>query len=337
MFESLKTTKNLLAFSGGVDSTALFFMLLENSIDFDIAIVNYNIRAESKLEVAYAHELAKKYSKKIYLKDIIQIEKNNFESNARNIRYDFFDEIMGENGYEILITAHQLNDRFEWFLMQLSKGAGVATICGFEDISIWKGYKIARPLINTTRQKLLDFLKQKNIKYFEDSSNLDQKYKRNFFRHNFSNDFVNNFEDGIRRSFEYLSLDAQMLRQNTSIIAEKNELLVVAFMDEQMAVQALDMELKKRGVLISKNTRQEILKQKQITISSKFCVAIEANLAWICPVCESVMDKKFKECARVAKIPQNIRPYLKKILGDCDEVKKFIGDLHAGRRLFLDK
>ena len=52
--------KNLLAFSGGIDSTALFFMLLEQNIDFDMAIVDYGIRAQSKDEVAYAKELAHK-------------------------------------------------------------------------------------------------------------------------------------------------------------------------------------------------------------------------------------------------------------------------------------
>ena len=68
-----KNNKNLLGFSGGVDSSAMFFFLLNNNIDFDIAIVNYNLREQSKEEVKYAFELAKKYNKKIYLKEISKI------------------------------------------------------------------------------------------------------------------------------------------------------------------------------------------------------------------------------------------------------------------------
>ena len=59
--ELLKNSKNLLAFSAGGDSTALLFLLLDNNIQFDIAIVDYGIRKQSKDEVAYAQELAKQY------------------------------------------------------------------------------------------------------------------------------------------------------------------------------------------------------------------------------------------------------------------------------------
>ena len=62
-------SSNLLAFSAGVDSTALFFYLLEKNIPFDIAIVNYHTRATSDEEVEYAKNLAKRYNKKIFIKD----------------------------------------------------------------------------------------------------------------------------------------------------------------------------------------------------------------------------------------------------------------------------
>jgi tRNA(Ile)-lysidine synthase len=69
--EKLQNQNNLLAFSGGVDSTALFFYLLERNIPFDIAIVNYHTREESNKEVKYAKELAEKYNKKIFVKDCL--------------------------------------------------------------------------------------------------------------------------------------------------------------------------------------------------------------------------------------------------------------------------
>ena len=64
--KTLKQTKNLLAFSGGGDSVALFFLLLQNDIEFDIAIVDYGVREQSILEVEYAKELAATHNKKCY-------------------------------------------------------------------------------------------------------------------------------------------------------------------------------------------------------------------------------------------------------------------------------
>ena len=80
--EILKNKKNLLAFSGGADSTSLFFLLIKHNIKFDIAIVNYNQRAQSIEEVAYAKELASKYNLECHTLLAPAIDKN-FESKAR--------------------------------------------------------------------------------------------------------------------------------------------------------------------------------------------------------------------------------------------------------------
>ena len=141
-FSRIKNSKNLLAFSGGVDSSALFFLLLNHKIDFDIAIVNYNTREQSKDEIEYALNLAKEYKKEIFIKDVKLENSSNFEKNARDIRYIFFEQIIKENSYETLITAHQLNDRLEWFLMQLSKGAGLVELFGIREFEEKKDYKI---------------------------------------------------------------------------------------------------------------------------------------------------------------------------------------------------
>ena len=120
-FSAIRNQKNLLAFSAGVDSSALFFLLLENNVPFDIAIVNYNLRAQSKEEISYAKELSHTYKKEIFIYETKLDSNSNFEKNARDIRYAFFEKIIKEHHYANLITAHQLNDKLEWFMMQLSK------------------------------------------------------------------------------------------------------------------------------------------------------------------------------------------------------------------------
>ena len=192
-FSAIKNQKNLLAFSAGVDSTALFFLLLKQNIPFDIAIVDYNLRVQSKDEIAYANELALKYKKQIFIKNVNLENYSNFEKTARDIRYSFFEEIILNEKYENLITAHQLNDKLEWFFMQLSKGAGLVELIGFNEFEQKENYKIYKPLLNITKEQLENYLKINNYKYFVDESNFDEKYKRNFFRHNFSNPFLENF------------------------------------------------------------------------------------------------------------------------------------------------
>ena len=70
VLHNLKSGRNLLAFSHGVDSTALFYLLDEAGVKFDLAIVDYNVRAQSKDEVASAQDLAAKFNKQIYVKSV---------------------------------------------------------------------------------------------------------------------------------------------------------------------------------------------------------------------------------------------------------------------------
>ncbi|KLD98585.1 tRNA lysidine(34) synthetase TilS [Aliarcobacter butzleri] len=310
-FSVIKESKNLLAFSAGVDSSALFFLLLKQNIPFDIAIVNYNVRVQSKNEVNYAKELALKYNKQIFIKEVKLETTSNFEKMARDIRYKFFEEIIDENSYEILITAHQLNDKLEWFLMQLTKGAGLIELIGFNEFEQKENYKVYKPLLEITKKELENFLKQENIKYFIDNSNFDEKYKRNYFRHNFSDKLLSEYTNGIKKSFKYLQDDINSLNIEITPIKSFNELEIYQNQnDNNLNIRIIDNSLKKRGFLLSSAQREEILKQKEITISHKINISIKEDFIWICPNISSIMDKKFKEMCRINKIPKNVRNYI---------------------------
>ncbi|MDD4329715.1 MAG: tRNA lysidine(34) synthetase TilS [Aliarcobacter sp.] len=310
-FSVIRNQKNLLAFSAGVDSSALFFLLLEQNIPFDIAIVNYNLRVQSKDEVFYAKNLASKYKKNIFLKETKIENISNFEKNARDIRYKFFDEIILENSYENLITAHQLNDKLEWFMMQLSKGAGLVELIGFNEFEQKENHKIYKPLLNITKEELENYLKINNHKYFVDQSNFDEKYKRNYFRHTFSNKFLENFSSGVKKSFEYLQIDLDSLNiQNIPIKKIKELEIFLNQNDDNLNIRTIDLSLKKRGFLLTSAQRNEILKQKEITISHKINISIQQNHIWIAPICSEFIEKKYKELYRINKIPKNIRTYI---------------------------
>ena len=313
-FSAIKESKNLLAFSAGIDSTALFFLLLEQNIDFDITIVNYNIREESKEELQYAKDLALKYKKKIFYKEVHLESKSNFEKIARDIRYDFFKQIIKENLYNTLLTGHQLNDKLEWFLMQLTKGAGLVELIAFKDKEENEFYTSFKPLLNISKNELENYLKENNIKYFVDKSNYDERYRRNYFRHNFSDRLLNEYQEGIKNSFEYLEKDIESLNITNKPIYKISQLEIFDNLsDENLNIRLIDLSLKKRGLLLSQAQRKEILRQKEITISDKVCISIESEFIWISPKSTFVMDKKFKEKCRVKKIPKNIRAYIKEV------------------------
>lgn len=308
-----------------MDSSALFFLLEENKVSFDIAIINYNTRDNSKKELEYAKSLAKKYDKNIFIKNVKLENISNFEKKARDIRYTFFEKIIEKYNYEILITAHQLNDKLEWFLMQLSLGAGLVELIGLNTFEKKQTYTIYKPLLNLSKKELETYLLKNKYKYFIDKSNFDEKYRRNYFRHNFSEKFLNEYKNGIIKSFEYLNKDLKSLKLNTIAKYKKYDLEIFENLnDNNLNIRIIDISLKKRGVLLSKAQRDEILKQKNITISDKINISIDNKYIFIVPKVKITMTKEFKEKCRIKKIPENIRPYIFSKNIDLEEMIKTI-------------
>ena len=321
LIDKLGTKKNLLAFSGGVDSTSLFFILLENNISFDIAIINYNQREQATKEVEYAKKLAQEHNKTCYVKEY-KYDKFS-EKLARDFRYGFFDEVMEEEAYDTLITAHQLNDKLEWFMMQLARGAGVVELIGLEIFSKRKNYQVFRPLLKYTKDELETYLEKNNLQYFIDESNIDTKYQRNYIRLKYANEFVNEYKEGVKKSFQYLDNDIQSLSNlYTTKRLELFSYTTLKVDDENIKLRWVDQELKRRGILLSKETKDEIISQQEIVISNSIVVCIKGVHIYITPFIDVTMNKKFKEWCRINVIPKKIRPYLSTL--DFDTLKKFI-------------
>ena len=306
----LKSRKNLLAFSAGGDSTALFFLLLEHKISFDIAIVNYNLREQSKDEIEYAKNLATKYNLKIFIKDVTKID-SNFEANARAIRYDFFNQIIDRYNYDNLLTAHHLADRFEWFLMQFCKGSGCVELAGMKEIEHRKNYTLIRPLLEYDKSELLEYLKSKNIKYFEDETNKDEKYKRNYFRHNFSNPLLEKYKDGIKRSFEYIQEDKDELVKDIEILNIDDFYYFKSFKSTRSNIYNIDKTLKNIGYMLTKNERQLLKTSKTLVVGRVYVVSFYKEYIFIAPYLKDItLTKEFKERCRVLKIDPKLRGYL---------------------------
>ena len=305
----LSSGANLLAFSHGIDSTALFYILEEAGVKFDLVIVDHNAREQSKFEVESAKELAGKFGKKIYIKSI-NLDRSNFEKNAREARYEFFGEICQKYGYENLILAHQFDDKFEWFLMQLGKGAGLKELFGMSELEKRERFWLVRPLLNLRKKELQNYLDERGLRYFVDETNLDGKLKRSFVRLNFSEPFLDEYFSGVKKSFEFLEADRQILLPNITKIDD--EIFIIK--NDSNVVRGVDVAAKELNVLLSKAQKDELstnlAKQTSVVLSGKIAVGYANEYILVTPFCKAVMPKEFKERARILRLPAINRGYL---------------------------
>jgi len=310
----LRGKRNLLAFSGGVDSSALFYLLIEEGVKFDIALVNYQLREESILEEEYAKKLAKRYNIKAYTIKAPKF-KNNFEKRARDFRYSFFESLIEEFEYKNLITAHQLNDQLEWFLMRLTKGAGLVELLGFSSVIEREEYNIVRPLLNISKEELVEYLNKNRYKYFIDKSNSDIKYERNYFRENFADRLIREYREGIKRSFEYLQRDKSSLLSGYRELFRYKSLVVVELFDLSLKSRVADIYLKRLGYLLSSAQRVQIEESNSVVVGGVWAVEISnSRYLYIAPyILNQTIPKRFREECRVLKIPPKVRGYVYKM------------------------
>ena len=309
VLHKLKSGRNLLAFSHGVDSTALFYILDEADVKFDLAIVDYNVRAQSKDEVASARDLAAKFNKQIYVKSV-QLGESNFEHEARAARYDFFGQICREQGYENLILAHQFDDKFEWFLMQLGRGAGLSELLGMKELEARDNYVIARPLLGVRKCELERFLRERNLKYFTDETNLTDQFKRGFIRAKFSEPFLDEYFSGVKKSFEFLAADALNLAPEISNPAPKIYLVKQGANE----IRGVDQACKRLGLVLSSAQRNECSRclenDADCVLGGKVAVGAGEKFIFVTPYVKPAMEKKFKEACRQLAIPPINRGFL---------------------------
>lgn len=305
--EPLRENKNLLGFSGGLDSTCLFHLLVEESIAFDIALVDYNTQKQRLEIIQHAQKLAQAHHKKCYIHYAPKIECN-FEMQARKIRYDFFETLIKEHSYKHLILAHHLNDRLEWFLMQLSKGSGLNTLLSFQAYEKRGFYAIIRPLLYIPKDTLKALAK--DLKFFEDDSNSSLKFKRNFFRKNYANSLMQDYSKGIIQSFKFLDKEKEWLYPLVSVSQMHG---ITFFKYSQNALFMVDKILKQKGYVLSFSQKEEIKRHFfSLEIAQKFIIEKDKEHAFIAlkPQKTLSMPKDFKDKARRLNIPKRLRPVL---------------------------
>lgn len=179
----------LLAVSGGVDSVVLCELCKQAGLAFVIAHCNFRLRgAESNWDEVFVTELGKKYGVPVLVKqfdteDYAAENKISIQVAARILRYEWFNDLLvttpTASTPTTIVTAHHADDNTETVLMNIFKGTGIQGLKGI----LPRHENLVRPLLFASKKEITDFAVENNLSWVEDSSNLSDKYTRNFFRH----------------------------------------------------------------------------------------------------------------------------------------------------------
>jgi tRNA(Ile)-lysidine synthase len=181
----LSGDKILLAVSGGIDSIALLGLCKHAGVKFGIAHCNFQLRGnESDNDEAFVKALARDlkipfYCKRFDIDTEVTKDKKSTQMSARDLRYEWFELLRVEKGYQYIAVAHHHNDSIETLMLNLIKGCGIRGLHGI----LPKNGKIIRPLLFANRIEIEDYVSRNELVYREDSSNADTKYTRNALRH----------------------------------------------------------------------------------------------------------------------------------------------------------
>lgn len=181
----LNGKKLLVAISGGIDSIVLTHILHKLEFNISLAHCNFSLRGkESNKDEQFVKNLGEKLGVPTYtieFKTRSYAKENGVSTQmaARDLRYNWFDELIKEHNLDFLITAHQKDDVLETFLINLTRGTGIDGLTGMPQVN----KTIVRPLLPFNRNEILIHATRNKLKWREDSSNSSIKYVRNKIRH----------------------------------------------------------------------------------------------------------------------------------------------------------
>ncbi len=184
--------KIVVGLSGGPDSISLINVLDEIrkdntiNISFDLvaAHVNHNIREEAKADEEFVVNYCKEKNIQIYVLSIdiqkkAKEEKKGTEETGREVRYNFFEEVLIKTKSNKIATAHTANDNAETVMMNMMRGCGISGLKGIRPV---RNNKYIRPLIDTTREEIEKYCEEYDLNPRIDKTNFENDYTRNKIR-----------------------------------------------------------------------------------------------------------------------------------------------------------
>jgi tRNA(Ile)-lysidine synthase len=234
-FPQLKDKKLFLAVSGGIDSMVLIHLCAQLKFNFEVVHCNFMLRgAESDAETQFIESFCSSKGIPIHTKyfetnTIAAKNKESIQITARNLRYQWFSEMIAQSQMKYVATAHHLDDSLETVLINFSRGTGLEGLTG---IPAQNG-NVIRPLLPFSRDEIENYALENKIQWREDSSNASDKYLRNKIRHSIiplfkelNAGFLDSFQNTLNHLQQAESLvdDAAKLVYDKVVKEEENQL-----------------------------------------------------------------------------------------------------------------
>ena len=178
-------SKGLMALSGGADSIATAFLIQKSGVKISALHCNFQLRGyESIRDRIFVEEFCNNYNIPLLIKDFDVFDYieahpgESIEMACRNLRYKWFFNQLSSTGADRIITGHNADDNIETFFINMLRGCGTRGLKGMEMDSgvIW------RPLLHIHKEDILEIIKENNLSYITDSTNLSSDYRRNYLR-----------------------------------------------------------------------------------------------------------------------------------------------------------
>ena len=180
-FQKLSDKKVLVACSGGGDSVALAILFKSFDVDFGLAYIDHGINLETRNSEVVVKDLSMVCGVPFFTSYLDmgdnELANSNIEANAREHRYIALEEIRSTHGYQLVATAHHLDDFAETYLINLIRGSG----SGVASLAESRDY-LVRPILNWRKKELLDLVEKCGLDFFEDEMNADPRFVRNRIR-----------------------------------------------------------------------------------------------------------------------------------------------------------
>ncbi len=217
--------KILLTVSGGMDSMVMAKLFAKAGFDFGIAHCNFKLRGaesdgDAEFVQKFAHELNVPYFEKEFETQLFAAEHQlSIQQAARELRYSWFEQLIGETDFDFYATAHHFDDQIETFFINLFRGTGVSGLRGI----LPKNGRCVRPLLFASRMEIEDYAKLHSVVFREDSSNIKDDYLRNRIRHHVPPALERtkpDFRTGFGLTFDNLAQTEAFVKNQMETIAE---------------------------------------------------------------------------------------------------------------------
>ena len=294
------------ALSGGADSMALLYALLELKLELGLEKVsaahfNHLIRGDEALrDQNFVAKQCEKLGVQLMLGsgDVPKYAKENnlsLELAARKLRYEFFETL----GTDLIATAHTASDNVETVIFNLSRGTALSGLCGIPP----KRDKFIRPLILCSREEIEDYCEQNDIEFVTDSTNLSDEYTRNKIRHNVV-PVLKSFNASVENSVSRMTVSIREDQDFINAIVNKEYAKLLC--DNGLSLQNFD----KLHPAIAKR------------IVAKYCNSLNIE------VDNSHINGVYGICLSGGKtnLPQNKAAYVKNCVLSIDDAKNQVAD-----------